>query len=573
MDISARVRDALSAYNSEKNKLVRIIGILSDKGAFSTVFEVVDEKKTIYAMKAVDTIIHGSTNKEMIYNYTIEEIENMKLLGSKSKHIMSLYDSFYWCSKPESYKENCIGRRDQGNLLCDGVFLIFMPKLKPCMEVFKKNGFDEDSIVAMGLDICKALSLCHQNHILHRDVKPENIYYSPEQNCFVLSDLGVSRKFILNDSGPGTVTVIGTPSTIAPEIRDGKNLNGRYNADIFSLGMTMRLLLEKNLSSKPQPFTGKLRKVIDKATRIDPRRRYQTAGSFYRDLSAGLSNKCLVKTDHRFDISKNAYRLIAFASLIVLFWAALSYKEYAIEWLQTTMIPKVSYSLSLDRLSALFEDKGRSLKQAFKKHGEDITGQDEENDPTNEDIGYSKKYQTSISESGKALITVPDPVNFNGKTEPEESSCRDISCKSLSFVSYGDYCCSEGHGKVKDQNELNGFIYWNGDKTFSRSYFDSSSGTQNTLADYENEPLHHVYLDFSGKNYYGMAINISLFGEKSGLNMTFHLESEVLEFYISEGHYSVTAEIWEESGECTFVYETIDLFIDRCGRYCIYEGQ
>ena len=132
------------------------------------------------------------------------------------------------------------------------------------------------------------------------------------------------------------------------------------------------------------------------------------------------------------------------------------------------------------------------------------------------------------------------------------------------IVSNDNQCAQEAHGLVKNEDELSGFIYWNESNT-QRSY--CKTDDPYAIAD-DQEPLHHIYLDLSKGNYLGMAINISLFGDSTGVNMMQYYDGGIWEFYISEGHFTITAEIWEDDNS-TYVFESMDVIIDHCGLYSL----
>ena len=71
--------------------------------------------------------------------------------------------------------------------------LIRMEKLENvAMEQRRGRRFTDLEIIRLGKDICSALMLCHSQKILHRDIKPDNIYRN-ENGCYKLGDFGVSR--------------------------------------------------------------------------------------------------------------------------------------------------------------------------------------------------------------------------------------------------------------------------------------------------------------------------------------------------------------------------------------------
>jgi serine/threonine protein kinase len=107
--------------------------------------------------------------------------------------------------------------------------------------------FDEAESVLR--DVARALAYAHRQRIVHRDVKPENVYLDEDAGIARLADFGIARVWD-SDSGltlPGEA--IGTPAYMSPEQVDGHDLDGR--SDIYSLG-----LLGFEALSGQQPWAG-----------------------------------------------------------------------------------------------------------------------------------------------------------------------------------------------------------------------------------------------------------------------------------------------------------------------------
>ena len=83
-----------------------------------------------------------------------------------------------------------------------------------------------------------SLILCmeylHFNHIIYRDIKPENIMVD-EKGFIKLIDLGTAKN--LKQKNGRTYTIIGTPHYMAPEILTGKGYT--YSVDLWSIGICL----------------------------------------------------------------------------------------------------------------------------------------------------------------------------------------------------------------------------------------------------------------------------------------------------------------------------------------------
>jgi alpha-tubulin suppressor-like RCC1 family protein len=83
-------------------------------------------------------------------------------------------------------------------------------------------------------DVASALAYAHARGVVHRDVKPENIFVDEETGRAMLSDFGIARSDE-HDSMTLTGTAIGTPFYMSPEQIDGGTTDGR--SDLYSLGL------------------------------------------------------------------------------------------------------------------------------------------------------------------------------------------------------------------------------------------------------------------------------------------------------------------------------------------------
>ena len=172
-----------------------------------------------------------------------------------------------------------------------------------------KHSFDNGSVIKLGKDICTALIYCEKNKIIHRDIKPSNIFVD-EYGNFKLGDFGIARQLEKTQS---SLSQRGTEMYMAPEVRFASGMGSySYNADIYSMGLVMYRLLNKNrmpfepvdkemisyqekedalarrLRGEKPPFPeeadDKLGAIILKACEADRTKRYQSASEMLEDL-------------------------------------------------------------------------------------------------------------------------------------------------------------------------------------------------------------------------------------------------------------------------------------------------
>lgn len=126
--------------------------------------------------------------------------------------------------------------------------------------------FPEKIIINWLVQICSALKYIHSKHIIHRDIKPQNIFLS-KKGEIKLGDFGVSKT--LNNTLEKAKTFVGTAYYLPPEIIDDKKYS--YEADIWSLGVSFYQLMTFKM-----PFDGETVPAIIKKIAL---------GSGYKKIS------------------------------------------------------------------------------------------------------------------------------------------------------------------------------------------------------------------------------------------------------------------------------------------------
>jgi len=161
--------------------------------------------------------------------------------------------------------------------------------------------------LTIGKQLCRALEVAHEQGVIHRDIKPQNMVVEPSGVLKVM-DFGIAR-LASRTTDPGLTKEgmsIGTPEYMSPEQLSGKELDAR--SDLYSAGvvlfecLTRRLPFEaattyaviaKQLEGAPpdprtlnQDVPEALAQVILRAMAKEPADRYQTAAEMHDALAA-----------------------------------------------------------------------------------------------------------------------------------------------------------------------------------------------------------------------------------------------------------------------------------------------
>ncbi|MDP4120135.1 MAG: protein kinase, partial [Bacillota bacterium] len=156
--------------------------------------------------------------------------------------------------------------------------------------------------------ILKALEHAHENGIIHRDIKPQNIMLL-EDGTIKVTDFGIAR-FSNTETRTMTEKAIGSVHYIAPEQARGEVTDGK--ADIYAVGVMLYELLTGKLpfeadnavsvaimqlqseAKRPQEINPSipdgLEEITIKAMQKNPAKRYQSAGDMLNDIEKFKNN-------------------------------------------------------------------------------------------------------------------------------------------------------------------------------------------------------------------------------------------------------------------------------------------
>lgn len=118
-----------------------------------------------------------------------------------------------------------------------GFSLMIRMELCKTVNTFIDNKQDyfanASELIRLGVSICNALETIHSKSLLHRDIKPGNIFVSMD-GCFKLGDFGMAAGRYSGEEDPNAA---GTYDYMAPEVCN--NLGYDARADLYSLGLTL----------------------------------------------------------------------------------------------------------------------------------------------------------------------------------------------------------------------------------------------------------------------------------------------------------------------------------------------
>lgn len=297
------------------------------RGAFSSVYEIYREQYG-FTEKAAVKVITVPQNEDEVDLLRVEGLDDESITTKFKEKIDDIAKEY----------RLMIGLRGCINVVhCEDILVVQFDeglgwkihlKMELLTPLLKATHLvkSEKQIVKFAMDMCNALAFCHKKHILHRDIKPQNIFVDEEGN-FKLGDFGISRTISATVT-EGTVGV-GTYNYMPPEIMHGSRPYG-VTADIYSLGLVLYWLLNERrgpfLPKPPAAYSGLMEedarrrrfsgeqlpppscgrpemiRIVLKACAYNPEERYQSAQEMYADLKKlydGLDSSFTASDDNR----------------------------------------------------------------------------------------------------------------------------------------------------------------------------------------------------------------------------------------------------------------------------------
>ncbi|MDO4413754.1 MAG: protein kinase [Erysipelotrichaceae bacterium] len=281
---------------------VKVIG----SGSFSTVYEI---ERTILGKKetAALKVISIPKNQSEVDELRMNGYNDRSITAHFENSLKSIVQEYMYMAEMKGHP-NIVYCDDIKYVQKDSGFgwdiYIRMELLNPFTKILN-TGYSESETIKLGMDISRALVACHAKNIIHRDIKPQNIFIS-KLGDYKLGDFGVAKTLEHTQGG----TIIGTVNYMAPEVYNNQPYD--KSADIYSLGMVLYWLMnERRFPFLPLPpnvptysdmeesarrrFRGvqfpepahgseELKRIVYKACAFNPKDRYATAEEMLHDL-------------------------------------------------------------------------------------------------------------------------------------------------------------------------------------------------------------------------------------------------------------------------------------------------
>ena len=286
-----------------------IVGLLG-RGSFGAVYEIRRKLINGESESAALKVISIPQNADDIDEMYSEGYDEESITATFDAHLKSITTEYSLMGKLQGCA-NVVNCKDIYHIQHDdGIgwdIFIRMELLTPMLKAHPpEETVTEQTVIKLGRDICNALVLCKEYGIVHRDIKPQNIFVS-KHGDYKLGDFGIAKTVERTLGG----TRIGTYKYMAPEVYNNQPYGSA--ADIYSLGLVLYWLLnERRLPFLPLPparvlvgqdekarirrMTGEtvpapkhgsdaLKQIVLKACAYDQKDRYESAAQMLADLN------------------------------------------------------------------------------------------------------------------------------------------------------------------------------------------------------------------------------------------------------------------------------------------------
>ncbi|MEO8140235.1 MAG: serine/threonine-protein kinase [Gemmatimonadota bacterium] len=174
----------------------------------------------------------------------------------------------------------------------------------------RETKLSEAEAVRIAVGVTQALAFAHEQNIIHRDIKPDNILLASDHRP-IITDFGIARAVSGYVAATGFMMTIGTPAYISPEQAQGRPLDGR--SDLYSLGIMLYRMLtgevpfksrdwfelaRMHVEDRPEPprnhdsnLSKRTERIVLRLLAKHPDDRYPSAAALLEDLAEASAHR------------------------------------------------------------------------------------------------------------------------------------------------------------------------------------------------------------------------------------------------------------------------------------------
>ena len=206
------------------------------EGAYGKVYKIRREEEGYVSFAALKIIEFPQNKSEIneLLNSGMDYLSIKEYYEDLKKNLINeimIMESLKTAGNTVSIEDYCF-KSHEDNI--GWTIYIRMELLESLNDYQQRTGeMSEKELIKLGSDICLALKCCEQAHVIHRDIKPDNVFRN-QYGDYKLGDFGISKQLEMTKSA---YSQKGTSMYMAPEVFRGEHYD--HTVDIYSLGIML----------------------------------------------------------------------------------------------------------------------------------------------------------------------------------------------------------------------------------------------------------------------------------------------------------------------------------------------
>lgn len=289
-----------------------------------------------------------------------------------------------------------------------------LESLNKCLE--REKEFSQREVLKIGKDICRALECCEQNHIIHRDIKPDNVFRNP-YGSYKLGDFGIAKQLDVTRS---VYSQKGTSMYMAPEVAKGEHYN--KSVDIYSLGIMLYKLLNHGrfpfMPAYPEIIRpGDAEKAMSK--RLDEKQRMLAPVQADAQVAFVIAKATAYHAENRYTSARQMREELERAEYAIYYGKEERMKEKGPGYKDDSLVIETTTEFEDEKTYMGFDTDSKTKKT------EDIKREESKAEETITPVEELKKETDRIQKNRQN----PEDIEFHWETEEEKELQRNIRLK------------------------------------------------------------------------------------------------------------------------------------------------